>query len=419
MARQLIHVIAPVLWLVSLHTAYAQSSVCTSVPPPPPNAAASVTSAGSTTIPAVVTVQWVAAPASAPNTAVSYIVEVGDAPGVTNIAEFSTGTTALSTVQPVATGTYYVRVRAVNACGKSAPSPEPVVTVAGSVPAGEPAARRIAGFFSDDGDGYVYVVGEAKGVWGARATPFVKVETTFFGSDGQRVGTGSNYVLGRNRRLSQSRIIDDSSLGAGETACYMIFTDIPMSQVARATSVISWEQFALEPLAGATVLQAIQQNPGSLGEARVEGRVQNAGTVNTYFNEVHIVLRDQESDVMDCDFALVTGSRLQLPTGVVTETALSPGQVGTFVNHHPFYSKDVGRVEAWTSWQEADSAAPSSTPLMTWRTLVLSDLESGAAMDRRGRTARRTTALQRLRALGGGGGDRPAKSTPAANETRR
>jgi hypothetical protein len=75
-------------------------------------------------------------------------VEVGDAPGITNISQFDTGETALSTVQPAATGTYYIRVRSVNACGKSAPSPEPAVTVTDSVPFGEGGPEGSADFSS-------------------------------------------------------------------------------------------------------------------------------------------------------------------------------------------------------------------------------------------------------------------------------
>src|SRR4029453_17339286 len=89
---------------------FAQSASCTAPPTAPANAAASVTSAGNARTPALVTVQWVGA-APGPNAAPSYVVEVGDAPGITNISQFDTGETALSTVQPAATGTYYVRVR--------------------------------------------------------------------------------------------------------------------------------------------------------------------------------------------------------------------------------------------------------------------------------------------------------------------
>jgi hypothetical protein len=60
----------------------------------------------------------------------SYIVEAGSSPGVVNLANFNTGNPATSlTVPGVPNGTYYVRVRAVNATGVSAASNEVVAIV--------------------------------------------------------------------------------------------------------------------------------------------------------------------------------------------------------------------------------------------------------------------------------------------------
>jgi hypothetical protein len=59
---------------------------------------------------------------------VSYVVEVGSAPGLANLVVAPTGAvTAVGTPAPA--GTYFVRVRAQNSCGASAPSEERVITV--------------------------------------------------------------------------------------------------------------------------------------------------------------------------------------------------------------------------------------------------------------------------------------------------
>src|SRR5262245_58661061 len=64
------------LTLVASATAsFAQNPSCTAPPTAPANAAASVTSPGTARVPALVTVQWLAA-APGPNAATSYIVEV-------------------------------------------------------------------------------------------------------------------------------------------------------------------------------------------------------------------------------------------------------------------------------------------------------------------------------------------------------
>lgn len=76
---------------------------------------------------ATVTFTW-SAPAI--GTATSYILEAGTAAGLSNITSFNTGSAAATFVVPgVPPGTYYVRVRAVNALGASPVSNERTVIV--------------------------------------------------------------------------------------------------------------------------------------------------------------------------------------------------------------------------------------------------------------------------------------------------
>ncbi|HEU5257218.1 MAG TPA: fibronectin type III domain-containing protein [Vicinamibacterales bacterium] len=383
--------------VVSTAASFAQSPSCTAPPTAPANAAASVTSPGNSQIAALVTIQWLAA-APGPNAATSYVVEVGDAPGVTNISEFDTGETALSTVQPAAVGTYYVRVRSVNACGKSAPSPEPAVTVTNSISFGEAGARLTTAFYGDDGEGYAVVVGVVRGAWGARPTPFVKIDSHFRDSAGTEIGTAFGYAYGRSRRLASTRVIDDSTLGSGETGCYVIFSDVPISSVARVFVTTSWDTAAVEPLRGNVVMQGVQTGTGTLGEVRVQGQVRNSGSVTTYFNEVMIALHDTDNDIIHCDYTFVRGSRLQLPSGVVTDSALAPNQVGDYLNFHPIDAKYLGRTVTWTAWEEADSAGTATATAVTrWQDVVSSALEDIPVVSRAQRARTRTDAIERLK----------------------
>lgn len=83
------------------------------------------------------TLSWT--PASTGGTAQRYVVEAGTAPGVYNIgsATFPANPTS-TTIGAVPPGTYYLRIRAQNAVGTSAPSPEIQVTVGACAPPAPP-----------------------------------------------------------------------------------------------------------------------------------------------------------------------------------------------------------------------------------------------------------------------------------------
>lgn len=100
-------------------------------PGPPASLSASVS--GST-----VNLTWSAPAGGDPPT--SYVLEAGSSSGSSNLVNADTGSTATSlTATEVAGGTYFVRVRARNASGTSAPSNEVIVVVSGAC-AGPPNA---------------------------------------------------------------------------------------------------------------------------------------------------------------------------------------------------------------------------------------------------------------------------------------
>jgi hypothetical protein len=82
-----------------------------------------------------VTLTWIApVGGDAPS---SYIVQAGSASGLSDLANFDTGTTATTlAVLGVPAGTYFVRVRAINSAGTSGPSNEFLLIVAGAAPCG-------------------------------------------------------------------------------------------------------------------------------------------------------------------------------------------------------------------------------------------------------------------------------------------
>ena len=95
---------------------------CTSAPNPPTNLTGAVFGQ-------VVTLNWTAPAGVCPAT--GYAVQVGSAPGLTDLAVINLGaSTTLSASAP--TGVYYVRVVALNGFGGSAASNEVVITVTGA-----------------------------------------------------------------------------------------------------------------------------------------------------------------------------------------------------------------------------------------------------------------------------------------------
>jgi hypothetical protein len=74
-----------------------------------------------------VTLRWSAPSSGTPS---AYVIEAGSASGLANLTSFSTGSTAtVFSASGVGAGTYYVRVRATNGGGTSAPSNEVTLIV--------------------------------------------------------------------------------------------------------------------------------------------------------------------------------------------------------------------------------------------------------------------------------------------------
>jgi predicted phage tail protein len=86
----------------------------------------------------VVDLSWTA------DAALGYRIEVGRGPALHDAAIFTTGVTTTFTVQGLSPGTYYIRVRAFNAAGESAPSNEAVATLFAPGTQGAPRNMRVS-----------------------------------------------------------------------------------------------------------------------------------------------------------------------------------------------------------------------------------------------------------------------------------
>jgi hypothetical protein len=163
----------------------------------PPAAPASLTSSVSG---AAVTLAW--SPASG---AARYVIEAGSSPGASDLANIDTGSSAASFSATAPPGTYFVRVRARNACGTSAPSAERIVVVGGGclVPAAPGVLQALVDGFRvalswggapGNPPGYVVEVGSATG-----AADLAQIDVGYTqGAAGTPPG-GSSYLRVRAR----------------------------------------------------------------------------------------------------------------------------------------------------------------------------------------------------------------------------
>ncbi|MFN7978591.1 MAG: M12 family metallo-peptidase [Vicinamibacterales bacterium] len=198
-------------------------------------------------------------PATTGSTPATYSVEVGNAPGATQLVQ-STASTSLSVALPTG-GTYYARVKAVNVYGTSVASPEVSVTVAAPNP--KPGApQSLAATFSgrtvgitwaapltgDPVTNYILEVGSAPGLANIVVVPVGAA--TSFAAAGVPDGVFWIRVRGANGSGTGPASADLALVMNGGTGC----VGLPFAPVFRtpvvsgSTASFSWDA----PTAGAT-----------------------------------------------------------------------------------------------------------------------------------------------------------------------
>lgn len=329
-------------------------------PPQAPTDVTPTVSAGTELTPALVTLVWAGLPTTGTAAVTSYVVEVGTAPALVDVASIDTGNTEPVWEQPATIGTYYVRIRSRNACGLSDPSPEVEIFVTTGIPSGQPAVRPIASTlgYSQSSSGNLIVTGEARSAWGSRAATFVRMTVRVLDSARELLGTDFSYVEGRPRRIQTTRTVVNNSLAGAETACFSIVTTVPAPRASSVTVSATYDNYPTEELRSRVDLPGrLITERTSVGHVRAVGDARNAGPGMTYFNKVVLEVRNAANDVIDCDFAYVTGSTYRFPTGSSTDTALGPGQVGSFVASMRAEHSRMQRVMTHTQFDEPDSAS--------------------------------------------------------------
>ena len=138
----------------------------------------------------------------------TYVLEVGSTPGATNLGVFEVGTGTDYNVSGVANGTYYVRIRARNPCGLSAPSGNSIVTV-DVTPSGPPRLEIVNGhaYTIQNGEaaGELMLAGEVVNRGGAASLVLVSAEV--FAPNGSRLRGLVVELVGRSRLNTNTQLV--------------------------------------------------------------------------------------------------------------------------------------------------------------------------------------------------------------------
>ena len=182
-----------------------------------------------------VTLTWTAPTTGDP--ALSYVIEAGSSPGAVNLANFSTGNTATTySAAGVASGSYYVRVRASNASGVG-PSSNEVLLVVGASCTSAPGAPGNFTIASNTGGTvvlswsaasgspttYILEAGSASGLTNLANADLGGTSTSYTAT---RVGNGTYFVRVKSRNAcGTSAASNEVTLRVGVDAGCASFAD--------------------------------------------------------------------------------------------------------------------------------------------------------------------------------------------------
>jgi len=202
------------------------STACTAAPGIPGNLSGTASASGT------VVLTWTAAS----GTPTSYVIEAGSATGLANLANSDLGGAALTyTANNVGGGTYYVRVRAKNACGVSSQSNEfrlVVSTTTSStvtVTSVSPTSGSAAGGTSVTISGSGFKAGAAVTVGGTAATNVAVVSATSITATTPPHAAGAADVIvtnadGQSARLANAYTYTSSTINTAFNGTWIGFT---------------------------------------------------------------------------------------------------------------------------------------------------------------------------------------------------
>jgi hypothetical protein len=178
---------------------------------------------------------------------------------------------------------------------------------------------------------------------GTSSAVFVKVDVKLFDNSNNEIGEDFAYVRGGSNVKLSSTGYYTNALGPGETGYFMVWTSYDYSQVNKNNVQYSfdYETYSHTPAnASLDFVGTPSFSSSYYGYLNISGQVKNfSSSWLTYFTKVYFGIFNSMGQVIDVDFTYIQGSSYN--TGIVTtDTALSPGETGSFSNtfYHSTYS---------------------------------------------------------------------------------
>jgi hypothetical protein len=246
------------------------------------------------------------------------VIEAGSQRGLSDIGAVRTAGPESSFVMPMANGTYFVRVAAVDGCGSGKPTADARVQVSGSVPPGVPNPAVILSTVNATRErlgstAFVRVMGQVRNGWSAAPAALVTVAAKYEGRGGALGVSDATIAAGVSGRLRRSGLVTDTVLPPGGTGCFVLFASFAQARVTGLELTASAAPVAVEEVSGNVDVEAPTFAADEFDGLVVAGRL--AGAVGPgIVRELWVEARDADGRLLDCRGSPVNGSTFRSVT---------------------------------------------------------------------------------------------------------
>ena len=120
---------------------------------------------------------------------------------------------------------------------------------------------------------------------------------------------------------------------------------------------LSYRDYETHPMKSEIVLQGnIVKKPNNFDDLELLGELKNLKGAIGYFVKFVATIKNAESKVIDVDYSYINGSTVELESGITTDTALSPAEVGSFKVITSALYADTETITYKINWNEGGVA---------------------------------------------------------------